>query len=268
MPVEQIYPIRVKDIVVSDDNVRQSEPGKDLQELADSLKKHGQLQPVVLMGEYGKPKYQLIVGQRRFLAHRDILHASTIKATFVNHITDTEAKVRSLAENMCRSELTYKDAADAITALYKEFGRNDKKVAKETGLSLRKVRQYIYIEERASRDTKRKLRLGKVKPADVQRALQAALDDVDKADELLERMQEYDKYQKQRMVEYGQQNPKASVKEIVSKAEEPRVERQLIVKLSDKARNGLVAAAQEMSMEPDEVAARAVEEWLSTQGFI
>jgi hypothetical protein len=70
------------------------------------------------------------------------------------------------------------------------------------------------------------------------------------------------------MVEYGQRNPKASVKEIAAKAEEPTVERQLLVKLSDKARSGLAAAAKEMSMEPDEVAARAVEEWLSTQGFI
>jgi ParB family chromosome partitioning protein len=268
MPNDRIYSIPLKDILVSDENVRQSKPDKDLQELADSIEKHGQLQPVLLIGEYTKPKYQLIVGQRRFLAHRDILRAKEIKATFVEEMTDTEAKVCSLAENMCRVDLTYKDAADAITALYKKFGRSDRRVAKETGLSLRKVRQYIYIEERASAETKRKLRERQIKPADVQRALQAASDDIGKADQLLERMKKYDKYQKRRMVEYGQQNPRASVREIVARAEEPRVERQLIVKLSDKARNGLVTAAQKMSMEPDEVAAKAVEEWLSTQGFI
>jgi ParB family transcriptional regulator, chromosome partitioning protein len=267
MPNEIIYPVPLRDIVVSDENVRQSEPDKDLEELADSIKRHGQLQPVVLIGEYGNPKYHLIVGQRRFLAHR-LLGAKQIKATFVKEMTDIEAKVRSLAENMCRVDLTYKDAADAITALYKEFHRNDEKVAEETGLSLKKVRQYIYIEELASAKTKRKLRDGKVKPVDVQRALQAASDDIDKADQLLDRMTEYDKYQKQRMVEYGRENPKASVREIVARAEEPVVERRLIVKLSDKARSGLAAAAQKMSMEPDEVAARAVEEWLSTRGFI
>lgn len=265
---EIIYPVPLKDILVSHDNVRQSEPDKDLQELADSIDKHGQLQPVLLIGEYNKPKYHLILGQRRFLAHRDILRTKEIKATFVKEMTDTEAKVCSLAENMCRLELTYKDAADAITALYKKFGRSDRRVAKETGLPLRKVRQYIYIEERASAETKRKLHQGQVKPADVQRALQAASDDIGKADKLLERMKKYDKHQKQRMVEYGQQNPSASVTEIIARAEEPRIERQLIVKLSDKARSGLAVAAQKMSMEPDEVAAKAVEEWLSTRGFI
>jgi ParB/RepB/Spo0J family partition protein len=269
MPNDKIYPILLRDIVVSNENVRsQPVPNEDLQELADSIKKHGQLQPVVLMGEYGKPKYQLIIGQRRFYAIRDILKAKEIRATFVEKMSNTEAKVRSLAENMCRVELTYSDAAEAITALYKDFGHNDKKVASETGLSLTKVRQYIYIEERASAETKQKLRQKKVTPVDVQRALQAASDDVGKADELLKRMQKYDKYQKQRMVQYGQQNPKASVKEIVTKAEEPVVERKIVVKLSDKARSGLEAAAKKMSMEPDEVAAKAVEEWLSTQGFI
>jgi len=268
MPNEMVYPIPLKDIVVSDDNVRQSELDKDLEELADSIKKHGQLQPVVLMGEHGKPKYQLIVGQRRFLAHKQIPGATEIKAIFVKKMNDIDAKVLSLAENMCRVDLTYKDAADAITGLYKEFNRNDRKVAKETGLSLRRVRQYIYIAERASPETKKKLRDKKVQPVDVQRALQAASGDIQKADELLERMKEYDPYQKRRMVEYGRQNPKASVREIVSKAIEPVVERQLIVKLSDKARSGLVAAAKKMSMEPDEVAAKAVEEWLSSQGFI
>jgi ParB family chromosome partitioning protein len=267
MPNETIYPVALKDIVVSDDNVRQTEPDRDLQELADSIKRHGQLQPVLLIGEYGKPKYRLIIGQRRFLAHK-LLGEKQIKATFVDKMSDTEAKARSLAENMCRAELTYKDTADAITALYKEFHRNDRKVAQETGLSLSRVRQYIYIEERASEKTKRKLREGKVKPVDVQRALRAASDDIDKADELLDRMKDYDRYRKQRMVEYGQQHPAAPVKEIVAKAEQPTVERQLLVKLSEPARSGLAAAAKKMSMEPDEVAAKAVEEWLWAQGFI
>jgi ParB family chromosome partitioning protein len=269
MPNEVIHSVPLRDIEVSDENVRHSEPDKDLEELARSIRRHGQIQPVLLIGGWGgRTPYRLVVGQRRFLAHRDILKAKEIKATFVKKMSDIEAKVRSLVENMCRADLTYKDTADAVTALYREFDHDDEKVASETGLSLQRVRQYIYIEERASKETKRKLRQGKVKPVDVQRALRAASDDIEKADELLERMKDYDRYQKKRMVEYGQQHPRASVREIVAKAEEPVVEPQVLVKLSDKARNGLAAAAKKMAMEPDEVAARAVEEWLSTQGFI
>jgi hypothetical protein len=69
----QIYDIRLKDIEISDDNVRESRATTDLDELAASIELLGLLQPVVLKGEPGKPKYELIGGQRRFLAHQTSL---------------------------------------------------------------------------------------------------------------------------------------------------------------------------------------------------
>ena len=270
MPDQQVYEIPLRDIQVDTENVRQSEPDKELQELADSIRRHGQLQPVVLRGEYGRGPYKLIIGQRRYLAHKDILRKRTIKATFAGRITNTQAAIRSLAENLCRVELSYADAADAITALYKRFERDERRVHRETGLSLQKVRQYIYIEERASQETKKKLRAKKVKPVDVQRALRAASDDIGKADQLLELMKkhELDKHQKSRMVEYGREHPRASAGKIVERAKAPVVEQSFIVKLSERARTGLLAAARKLATAPDELAARAVEEWLSSKGFV
>jgi len=262
-----VYDVPLKEIEVSGDNVRQSEPERDLQELADSIRKHGQLQPAVLMGTFGKPPYQLIVGQRRFLAHR-MLKLPAIKALFIPKMSTAEAKVCSLVENMCRAELTYNDTADAITWLFKRFGGDAKRVHRETGISVQKINQYVHIEDRASEKTKQELRKGKVSRVDVHRALQAAHDDIDKADELLEKMRGYDRYEKSRLVEYGKTHPGASVAQLVRHAEEPEVERNLIVKLPDHVRKALQAAAKAMSMDPDEVAARAVEEWLSDQGFM
>jgi ParB family chromosome partitioning protein len=267
MQDETVRDVLLTDIEISDDNVRHSEQDRDLQELADSIRKHGQLQPAVLMGVLGKPPYQLIVGQRRFLAHR-MLKRPTIRAIFIPKMNMAEAKVCSLVENMCRTELTYNDAADAITWLYIKYARDAQRVHKETGLSVRKIHQYVDIEERASEETKKKLRQGKVKPVDVHRALQAAHDDIDKADELLQRMQNYDSNEKKRLVEYGKSHPGASVAHLVRHAEEPEYERNVIVRLPDNVRRALQAAAKAMSMDPDEVAARAVEEWLSDQGFM
>jgi len=70
MSLDTIYEIPLRDIKISDNNVRLHDPGKDLEELAASIKRHGLLQPVVLLGDYGKPPYKLISGQRRFLAHQ------------------------------------------------------------------------------------------------------------------------------------------------------------------------------------------------------
>jgi uncharacterized ParB-like nuclease family protein len=76
-----IYVISLKEIEISEDNVRESRPTTDIEELAESIRLHGLLQPVVLKGEYGHPKYELIGGLRRLLAHEK-LGRKTIRAVF------------------------------------------------------------------------------------------------------------------------------------------------------------------------------------------
>ena len=169
MSYDRIYEIDIQTIEISKLNVRHSNPLKDIDELAASIKKHGLLQPVVLLGSHDNPPYSLIAGQRRFLAHQ-ILKKKTIRAVFADSLSDQQAKLRSLVENLQRVELNHADIAEAITSLYEEFSSDDRKVAKETGLTLRKVRDYIKIEAQASDKMKNKLRENKVQPSDVKRA--------------------------------------------------------------------------------------------------
>lgn len=267
---KEIREIPLSDIEVSDKNVRHEQADKELDDLAKSIKKHGLLQPVLLRGgpEDGPP-YELVVGQRRYKAHKS-LGKPTIGAVFAGRLSDTQAMLRSLVENMHRVELTYADAADAVTALYKKFGRNEHKVVAETGMSLRKVRQYIYIEERASEKTRGKLKSGKVSAADAQRALQAAGGDSNKADQLLGFVQEYELtvYQKKRMVEYGTAHPRASAEKVIEEARKPKFEQTIMVNLADDVRNALIEAAEKLRVSEEEVASRALKEWLSDKGFM
>ncbi len=268
--VSAIFEVPLKDIEVSNDNVRLCDATKDLDELAASIKRHGLLQPVVLMGEFGKPPYELISGQRRFLAHKQILEWPKIKAVFVGHLTQTEAVVRSLVENMQRLELEYDDTAKAVTYLYNKFGKNDRKVSQETGLSLRKVRDFILIEARATTAMKGWLKAHKVSPADVKRAIRAAQDNLDKAEELLELIMEYKPtaHQKRRLVFYGERDRKASAEDILDHAMKQHVEENLIISLPEELRKALVKATKSMDMEPDELAAKVLSDWLTNQGFV
>lgn len=61
---EIIYEIPLKDINVSESNVRHTDLESGIDELMESIKKYGMLQSIVLKGEYGKPPYDLIIGQR------------------------------------------------------------------------------------------------------------------------------------------------------------------------------------------------------------
>ena len=159
-PFEKIYNIPLGDITISPDNVRKSDATKDLDELAASIKKHGLIQPVVLIGERDNPPYKLISGQRRFLAHKK-LGKNHIRAVFAGPLSETDAVVRSLIENMQRLELDYADTAKAVTSLYEKYEKNERKVQQETGLSLKKVRDLILIESRASPKMKRLIKIGR-----------------------------------------------------------------------------------------------------------
>jgi len=269
-PLEEIHSVPLKDITISDDNVRLTDATKDLDELAASIEKHGLLQPVVLVGIYGKPPYVLISGQRRFLAHQKILKRPEIRAVFAGNLSKTDAVVRSLVENMQRLELEYADTAKAVTYLYEKYGKDERKVHEETGLSLQKVRDFILIEARATPKMKGFLKAGKVSPVDVKRAIRAAQDDLKKAEDLVELIirDKPTAHQKRRLVMYGEHTKGASADKIFKEAMKPQFEQNIIISLPEDVRQGLMKATKSMSMEADELAAKVLGEWLRAQGFV
>jgi ParB family chromosome partitioning protein len=258
-----------KYIRVSELNVRIANTTTDIDELAASIKKNGLLQPVVLLGKYGKPPYKLIAGQRRYLAH-ERLNKQTIRAVFAGDISDDKAVLLSLVENLQSVDLNHADSARAVTRLYEHYGKDEHKVQQETGLSIRRIRDYLTIESQASDNIKDMLRERKVSPADVKRALRAAQGKIRKAEQLLDLMQKYTltKHQKRRIVEYGEQDKSASATSIVDEALKPRVEQNIIVSLPEDVRQGLERATKDFNQEAEELVTEVLQEWLREQGFI
>ena len=128
--------------------VRLSEVGKGIEELADSISKVGLLEPIVVAPQRANGKYEIILGQRRFLAHLE-LGLETIKAGILDeHVEEIEAKVLSVTENLMRRDLNRKDLIDVCTYLYKQYG-TIKDVTTETGLPYNKVREYVKYDRLA-----------------------------------------------------------------------------------------------------------------------
>lgn len=269
MDANIIYDIRLSDITISELNVRQQDQFRNIEELKASILKHGLLQPVVLLGSYGTPPYNLIAGQRRFIAH-DQLGLTTIRSIFVDALDENQIIIRSLVENMQRLDLDYVDTARSITKLYESYGKDDRRVSKETGLSLRKVRDYISIDALATEQMKLMLSTGKVTAPDVKRALRASSGDEKKAEELLNLMIQLNPTtnQKKRIVTYGQADPGATTEQIFEKALAPHIEETLVVALPEEIRVGLQKAAVAMNLDPEEFALRAIREWLYENSFL
>jgi len=265
----KIEPIELSKIEVSDFNIRKRGVEQEIDELADSIKAIGLIQPVEIMKKPREDRFDLIIGQRRYLAYRK-LGRKTIPAKVIDRLNRNDAVIRSLIENVHRVEVNHADAASATTEIYKSYGKKIEKIRGVTGLSTRRIRQYVEIEEQASKKAKQMLKAGSVEPADVQRVIRAAQDDIAKADEMLEMMKEYqlDKYQKARMVEYGESNRTWSAKKIIEESIKPRVEKSVVVPLSPRLRDGLQRAVDACRRTPDEIAAEALERWLKVNMYL
>lgn len=267
MSISRIYHISLKDIKLSALNVRLTDRNRGIEELADSIRKHGLLQPIVLKGLFGNPPYEVVVGQRRFNAFKR-LKEKEIPSVFSDATTDLDFKTLSLAENMHRLELNYADKAEAITSLYLEYGKNANRVARELGLSYPTVAEYIKIEEQATEKAKSMLRKRSITKADVKRAINAAQGDKKKMDRLLDAMPKLTKYEKDRAVSYGRKERTASAKDIIKEAKTPTLNPTVILTLSQQTDTALDKAEKKMLMDRGAIASLALEKWLKDNGFL
>ena len=236
-------------------------------ELAISIEVNGLMQPIVLRGTYGSPPYDVIVGQRRFLAH-EYLEADTIKAVFAGDISDTQALILSLSENLLRQEMNHADIAKAVTILYEEFGKDEKQVQKKLGLSIRAIRNYLVVDSQATPKIKALLDARKISPTDAKRVLLASQGDDEKADSLADELVNLTKHDKSRIVEAAKSNPNASAKEIIEKAKKPKVEESIIINLPFKISEALQEAVDSLNMESEEIIKNALMAWLATNDFL
>lgn len=103
-----------------------------IQELAESIRAQGLVQPVVLrpLGEGG---YELIAGERRWRAAR-LAGLATVPAV-VREGDDRDSLMLALAENIAREDLSPVEEARAYAVLLDEFGLALGEVAEHVGRS-------------------------------------------------------------------------------------------------------------------------------------
>ena len=103
-----------------------------LEELAESIRENGLIQPV-LVRQLLDGDYELIAGHRRWMAVRK-LGQPTIRAIVENR-TDTESAVLALVENIQRRDLDCMEEARAIAGLIESTGMTQQEAARRLGKS-------------------------------------------------------------------------------------------------------------------------------------
>ncbi len=104
---------------------------EELDELRESLKASGLLQPITVRPSPGGKGYELIAGERRLRAAAD-LGWETIPSV-VKEMNDQEILTLALIENLQRSDLNPIEEAEGYDQLIREFGHTQQSVATIVG---------------------------------------------------------------------------------------------------------------------------------------
>lgn len=125
-------------------NPRKTYPEAELLELSESIKSQGVMQPIVAriqpeeVNKAGHFDYEIIFGHRRFRAA--ILAGLESVPVIVRTMTDEQAAVAQVHENMKRTDVTALEEADSYVYLRDEHGMRGADIAAAVGKSV----AYVY----------------------------------------------------------------------------------------------------------------------------
>lgn len=117
-----------------------------LQELADSIREHGVLQPVLVSrvpSELGPATYQLIAGERRLQAAR--IAGVERMPVIVREAAGSTLLELALVENIQRRDLNPIEEALAFKRLSDEFGQTQEQIAQRVGRSRASVANMVRL---------------------------------------------------------------------------------------------------------------------------
>ncbi len=115
----------------------------DLQELSDSIREKGIIEPIIVRPKDGK--FEIIAGERRFRAAQlaELKEVPSIEYD----IPDNEALEISIVENVQRKDLTILEAAYSLKTLSEIYGYTHQEISQKIGKSRVTVTELIRITD-------------------------------------------------------------------------------------------------------------------------
>jgi ParB family chromosome partitioning protein len=108
-------------------------PAEQIEELADSIREHGVIQPLIVTQGNTQDEYILIAGERRLVAAGQA-GLETVPV-IIREASDRERLELALIENLQRSDLGALEAAEAFRQLAEDFKLSHEEIAAHVGKS-------------------------------------------------------------------------------------------------------------------------------------
>ena len=125
-PESEVAEVPIQEVVTSPLQPRGEIPEANLEELVESIRAHGVIQPLITRRVSGK--YELIAGERRWRASQKLGLATV--PVIQRKATDREVLEMALVENLQRQDLNAIEEANGYVKLAKEFDMKQDEIAK------------------------------------------------------------------------------------------------------------------------------------------
>jgi len=130
----KVKEIKLDNIIPNKNQPRSRFKDNTLDELADSIKEFGVLQPIIVRKIGDEEKYEIIAGERRFRATK-INGFVKIPALVAEDVDDTSSLEMALIENIHRDNLSAMEQAYCYKQLIDEFKLTHQEMSKRIGKS-------------------------------------------------------------------------------------------------------------------------------------
>ena len=128
---DKVHQVSLSDVVPSPLQPRKDFAADALQELVDSIRQHGIIQPLIVRVVGGR--HELIAGERRWRAAQEV--GLTDVPVIIREASDLDVLELSLIENLQRADLNPIEEAHAYARLATEFGLRQEDIALKVGRS-------------------------------------------------------------------------------------------------------------------------------------
>lgn len=242
-----------------------------IDDLCASIETQGLIHPIyVALAANGR--YEVLAGQRRFLAHKklgyDVIRAIVRDAKEVDD--DTRVAI-SLSENMVRKDPNTKELIDACTKLFKRYG-SIKMVAQETGLRYDYVSKYVKYDQLVEplKEMVDDAKLDMKVALQAQKAASTPEGDIDEeaAEKYAQELASISNAQRKNFVKAVRADPTASVEERIERGRKQPVLKQVVVTLEESSLTGLNSYAKDEGVNQDEAAASLIDDGLVRRGIL
>ena len=144
IPANLVVNLAISDIDKNPFQTRYVDDDEALEELADSIKANGVVQPIMVRpSDEDEGRYVLILGERRLHASKKA--GKTHIPAMVRRVSLQQAAEMTIIENLQREDLSALEQAEAFRVLSRDFNLTQQQIGERVGLSRASVTNYMRL---------------------------------------------------------------------------------------------------------------------------